>query len=80
MTKIIKISLVLSGEEDAFEFHRALPESYFNGCHIDLFTDEIESLRAEVRAQRPELEGYEEAIRIAAMDSDTGEVIPKSTG
>jgi hypothetical protein len=79
MAKIIKISLVLSGEDDAFEFHRALPESYFNGCHIDLFSDEIESLRAEVRAERPELEGYEEAIRTAAIDSDTGEITPKSS-
>ena len=76
MARIIKISLVLSGDENAVEYHRALPASYFDGCKIDLFTEEIESLRTEAKAKNPGLVGAEEYIRIAAIDPETGETFP----
>jgi hypothetical protein len=77
--KIIKISLVLSGEDNVVEFHRILPESYFEGCKIDLFSNEIDSLREEAFAQQPELKDYKEYIRIAAIDKETGEIVPPLT-
>ena len=75
MTVVIKISLVLSGKDNALEYHRVLPASYFNGCHIDFFTKEIENLREEAKAKNPKLRGYTEHIRIAAIDTDTGETL-----
>jgi hypothetical protein len=75
MAEVIKISLVLSGEDNAVEYHRLLPASYFNTYRCDLFTKEIESLRDEAARKNPELKGCKEHIRIAAIDSDTGKVL-----
>ncbi|NIM13764.1 MAG: hypothetical protein GTO45_16970 [Candidatus Aminicenantes bacterium] len=75
MAVIIKISLVLSGANNVVEYHRVLPQSYFNGCRIDLFTKEIDSLRAEAKTKNPKLKRYKEYIRIAAIDSETGETL-----
>ena len=77
MPEIIKISLVLSGKDNVFEFDRELPSTDFNGCRLDLFTKEINSLRAEVLKKRPDLKDYEEYIRIAAFDSQTGALLNK---
>jgi hypothetical protein len=77
-SKIIKISLVLTSEENVVEYHRILPANYFDGCKLDLFTKEIDSLRQEARMQETDFEQYEEFVRIAAMDSETGEVVPSS--
>ncbi len=77
MAEIIKISLILSCEDNVFAFDRELPSSEFNGCRLDLFTKEINSLRAEVRKKRPDLKDYEEYIRIAAFDAITGEMLSK---
>jgi hypothetical protein len=76
MAEIIKISLVLTGDNNVIERHRILPVSEFNGCRIDLFTDEINSLREEIKATRQKLRGYKEYIRIAAIDTETGETLP----
>lgn len=76
MAEVIKISLVLSGESNAVEIHRVLPASYFDDCRVDLFTQEINSLRDEIKTKHPELEGYKEHIRIAAIDTDTGKLLP----
>ena len=59
MGVIIKISLVLSTENNVVEYHRVLPQSYFNGCKVDLFTKEIESLREEARAKKPKLKKHQ---------------------
>lgn len=75
-SKIIKISLVLSCEDNVVEYHRILPENYFNGRRIDLFSKELDSLRAEARSQEPDFDQYEEYVRIAAVDPDTGKVTP----
>lgn len=75
MAVIIKISLVLSGENNVVEYHRILPQSYFNGCKVDLFTKEINSLRDEAKIKNPKLKRYKEYIRIAAIDSETGETV-----
>ena len=77
MAEIIKISLVLAGDNNVIERHRILPASDFNGFRIDLFTDEINSLREEIKAKKPKLRGYKEYIRIAAIDTDTGETLPR---
>ena len=76
MAEVIKISLVLSGKSNAVEVHRVLPASYFDDCRIDLFTQEINSLRNEMKTKHPELKGYKEHIRIAAIETDTGELLP----
>ena len=76
MAEVIKISLVLSGKSNAVEIHRVLPTTYFNDCKIDLFTQEINSMRHEIKIKHPELKGYKEYIRIAAIDTDTGEILP----
>jgi hypothetical protein len=76
MAEVIKISLVVSGENNVYEYHRLLPTTYFDVQGIDLFTDEINSLREEVKQKHPKLKGYEEYIRIAAIDSDTGKILP----
>ena len=81
MAQVIKISLVLSGEDNAVEYHRLLPESYFNKMRVDLFTEEINSLREEAHRKNPELKACKdckEHIRIAAIDTDSGEVWPKA--
>jgi hypothetical protein len=75
MAEIIKISLVLAGETNVVEYHRILPQSYFNGCRVDLFTKEIDSLRDEAKTKNPKLKRYKEYIRIAAIDSETGETL-----
>lgn len=75
-SKIIKISLVLTSEDNVVEYHRILPENYFNGRKMDLFSKEIDSLREEARTQEPDFDQYEEYVRIAAVDKDTGEVTP----
>ena len=80
MSEFIKISLVLSGEDNVEEFHRIIPASDFEGCRIDFFTREIDSLRDEVRRDRPDLKGYEEYIRVAAIDTVTGAIIPTHDG
>jgi hypothetical protein len=75
MAVMIKISLVLAGEDNVVEYHRELPASYFNGCKVDLFTNEINSLRAEAKAKKPKLKRYKEYIRIAAIDTETGKTL-----
>jgi len=77
MAKVIKISLVLSGKNNAVEYHRILPENYFAG-HLDLFSKEIDSLRREAHLAEKNLGKYEEYIRIASIDTDSGEILPKS--
>jgi len=75
MAEVIKISLVLSGENNVVEYSRLLPASYFNVHHCDLFSQEIESLREEAKRRNPKLKKYKEYIRIAALDSETGKVL-----
>ena len=75
MAEVIKISLVLAGENNVVEYHRLLPASYFNKYRCDLFTKEIDSLREEAKRKNPKLKKYEEYIRIAAIDSETGKVL-----
>ena len=75
MAEVIKISLVLAGEDNVVEYHRLLPESYFNSYRCDLFTKEIDSLRDEAIRKNPKLKNYTEYIRIAAIDSETGKVV-----
>jgi hypothetical protein len=77
MAEIIKISLVLAGDNNVIERHRILPATEFNGCRIDLFTDEINSLREEIKTTKAKLRGYKEYIRIAAIDTETGETLPQ---
>ncbi len=66
----------MSGEDNAYEYHRELPSSYFDG-HLDLFTNEIDSLRAEAKAELNDLDKYVEYIRIAAFDEETGEMLTR---
>lgn len=75
MSEVIKISLVLAGENNVVEYSRLLPASYFNVHHCDLFSQEIESLRDEAKRKNPKLKKYTEYIRIAALDSETGKVL-----
>lgn len=75
MSEVIKISLVLSGENNVVEYHRLLPASYFSEYRIDLFTKEIDSLRYEAKRKNPKIKKYKEYIRIAAIDSETGKVL-----
>jgi len=75
MSEVIKISLVLAGESNVVEYSRLLPASYFNVHHLDLFSQEIESLRDEAKRKNPKLKKYKEYIRIAALDSETGKVL-----
>ncbi|UCH93391.1 MAG: hypothetical protein JSV88_24375 [Candidatus Aminicenantes bacterium] len=76
MAEVIKISLVMSGENNVVEYHRLLPASYFNSYRCDLFSKEIDSLRDEAKRKNPKLKKYKEYIRIAALDADTGKVLP----
>jgi len=71
----IKISLVLCGKSNVEEYHRLLPDNYFNGCRLDLFSQEIESMRKEASKRHHGLKGWEEYIRIAAIDTETGKTI-----
>jgi hypothetical protein len=78
MAEVIKISLVLSGENNVVEYHRLLPSSYFNTYRCDLFSKEIDSLREEAKRKNPKLKKFTEYIRIAAIDSETGKVLEKN--
>lgn len=75
MAEVIKISLVLSGDDNVVEYHRLLPASYFNTYKFDLFTKEIDSLREEAKRKNPNLKKCKEYIRIASIDADTGKVL-----
>ena len=75
MAEVIKISLVISTENNVYEYSRLLPSSYFDLQHTDLFSDEINSLREEVKQKHPKLKKFTEYIRVAAMDADTGKLL-----
>jgi len=75
MANVIKISLVVSTDNNVYEYHRLLPSSYFDLRRTDLFTEEINSLREEVKQKHPKLKKFTEYIRIAAMDSESGKLL-----
>lgn len=80
MAEIIKISLVLSGPDNAYERSRILPSDYFKNFKMNLFDNEIDSMRRELENQIGDLSDYEEHIRIASIDTDTGSVTPSGRG
>lgn len=80
MAEIIKISLVWSGEESSYECDRVLPVSYFNQVKFDLFSNEIESMRQELAKQVEDPAGFKEYVRIAAINTETGEMTPTWSG
>jgi hypothetical protein len=76
MTDVIKISLIWSGDDNVYECHRTLPVSYFEDCRCDFFTKELDNMRNELLSKNLSPEDYQEHVRIANINTDTGRVFP----